>query len=239
MNNKTNYLQKNYWESQLLHKDVYNLRFNSTLINNIEKIKKEIFSLSNNSMVYIRFPIEEMNLKAYLKMIGFYKVDTYIDWRILRNEIKHETNKDFSLVDYKENELQQIQAICKEIFKHSRFHNDKNISNSKASKSRVKWFEDSIEDKNKKIYTYRTNGKVLGFLIEKGVNKKTTIDLVGVSNNFQKQGHGNNLMKLYLNKKLNKTIHVGTQLENSEALNLYLNHGFKFYKVFNTFHLHL
>ncbi len=239
MNNKTSYLTKNYWESELLAKDVYNLRFNSNSSKNRGKINKEITSLRNNSMVYVRFPIDEIDFKKHLQKIGFYKVDTYIDLRIMRNEGNHQVNKNYSLIEFQKSDLQNIRVISGEIFKHSRFHNDKNISRSEANKSRIKWFEDSIHNKNKKIYTYSLKEKVIGFLIEKNTGRKKTIDLIGISNKFQKQGHGDNLLKLYLNNIGDNTIHVGTQLDNTTALNLYLNNGFKFYKAFNTFHLHL
>lgn len=232
-------LQKNLWESEVLNRPVYNLKFKNFDSKNFEEIKNQIHNLDKKTMVYSRFPINQTKFKNFLKDQGFYKVDTYLYLKNLKQKrnFKH-VNNNFILRMYKNSDFQKIGGICNEVFNFSRFHNDANISNNYANKSRLKWFEDSLNNNKKKVYTYSYKNEVVGFLIEKN-GKKKTIDLIGISNKYQQKGHGTNLLRQYLKNNSKNNIYVGTQLKNHSALNLYFENNFTISKVYSTFHLHI
>lgn len=135
---------------------------------------------------------------------------------------------------------EEILKISRNSFIYSRFMNDLNLKNS--SDVYVEWAKNAFNREDKYFCTYKTDDKVLGYLLFSINNKFLTIELIAVDNNCKGKGIGKKLINkieefAYLNNI--SIIRVGTQLNNIYAQNFYINNGFRHISNNSIYHLWL
>lgn len=125
-------------------------------------------------------------------------------------------------------DLEDLKRIAGTCFLYSRFHADP-ILNKKADLLHEKWIENCFYGLADCILVHRSNSRVIGFIAVKKSELDNKIVLIGVDKNHQGEGCGKRLMEQFFNYSMQSnanTCSVRTELDNSQAINLYLKHGF-------------
>jgi len=136
--------------------------------------------------------------------------------------------------------LDDIVKIAGESFVNSRFYNDTNISNEKASQLYINWIKQSINHNNTYFSLYVKNGRCKGFLLFSKKNTEWVIELVAVDKSCRNMHIGKRLMQNAISFDGivdNAIIKVGTQIENISAMNYYYSSGFVIKDIKYIYHL--
>jgi ribosomal protein S18 acetylase RimI-like enzyme len=127
-------------------------------------------------------------------------------------------------------EVLQIAGSC---FRYSRFHLDPLISPAIANRIKHDWIQSYINKKRgDRLFVASLGGQPVGFLAalasESSGKRVRTIDLIGVSNGFQRQGVGQALVAFFIDNYRDDCdyFEVGTQVANTPSMRLYRMFGF-------------
>lgn len=131
--------------------------------------------------------------------------------------------------------------IVQESFIKSRFYNDDNISEEKASEIYVNWIQNAFACDKKRFCVYEENGIIEGFILLSEVNEKQMgIELIAVDQYSRDKGIGSKMMNClyqYCMENSYEDISVGTQIENISAINFYNKNYFQFKDIKYIYHL--
>ncbi len=136
-----------------------------------------------------------------------------------------------------EEDLPWIEDIAKEAFVTSRFYNDPQIPEEKASGLYKSWVNNAFADENMTIFVSEEKN---GFLIYYQNEKTAHLNLIAAGGENRKKGVGTALTKYADNYAFENgcvDFYVGTQAMNITAINLYIKCGFRFSKTTRIFHL--
>lgn len=137
--------------------------------------------------------------------------------------------------------IKDIYELSKQVYKQSRFYNDKNIDSVKVEELYRIWIYNSYyKGFADNIYVYLDNGEIQGFcVIQNAEQNNVRISLIGVDRKQKGKGIGSSILEKIINdnrKKDYKKCIVATRLSNINALNFYISNAFKFYKSEFIFH---
>ena len=123
-------------------------------------------------------------------------------------------------------------ALARTAFSHSRFHADPRIPHSVADLSRVSWISNALHGKRGlpcKTHLLTVNSLIAGFVICAIDSDVGIIDLIAIHPELRGNGYGKSLCLYALDwlKPRCSTISTTTQLSNIPALRMYLSVGFK------------
>jgi len=123
-------------------------------------------------------------------------------------------------------------ALARTAFSHSRFHADPLIPRSTANLSRASWVSNALHDKRglpSEIHLLTVNSLIAGFVICALDNGAGIIDLIAVHPELRSNGYGKSLCLYALDwfKSRCSTVSTTTQLTNTSALRMYLSVGFR------------
>ena len=135
---------------------------------------------------------------------------------------------------------EKIVTIAENSFKYSRFLNDPYLPRSKAVNIYADIIRNAFEKSGRYIIVCKSTDEVAGFLLF-SFHEPTiaTIDLVAVDHHNKGAGLGGLLIESlegYLQGRGIYTIHVGTQLNNSEAISFYMAYGFRIFEANSIYH---
>lgn len=127
---------------------------------------------------------------------------------------------------------EDICNIARTSFVFSRFFNDPNLDIKKSREIYIEWVHNAFEKKGKYFVISRINNQISGFLLFsiEPILSSAVIELLAVDNKFKGKRIGKTLMNkldVFLKGEDIKQIKVGTQVDNSVAINFYRTCGFE------------
>lgn len=210
--------------SEILKKECFNIAGD---IRTIQLLKKN--SIYTYTFDYNPTVMDLCNKK------GFTYWGSRVDFKLRdKNKIQSTNRDDYSIVtNTKSLDLENIYTIAEDIAKTSRFYKDQ-YSKEYAFSIYKEWIKNSL------MHAYADDFFVLkkaetsiAIVTLKREEKGVRIDLIGVSDEYQKKGMGTILINLIKDKYKDDDIFVGAQAEHIGALNFYYKNGFvaEAYKV--------
>lgn len=180
-----------------------------------------------------------------LENVGYNLMDTIVTFKKkIKKDEKIYKNDKYTTILLDESDINEVINIIDNLYSYGRFFQDEHLDNNKTNEFYKKWIINEIRNTNIDVIGIKENDRLLGFASCKyQLNSKNelegVISLVGISKLYQGLGIGKILMDLVFNhfieKKVNE-VYVGTQINNIEAINLYLSKKFKIRSSVNTFH---
>lgn len=145
-------------------------------------------------------------------------------------ESKHESDNSSIIVNAKESKKYNIDVSEKD-FAHSKFIEDDNFRLRSGYKVYEEWIKNSIyEDKKSFAIQLSEDGDIKGFILFKMDCDCIVLELVKVNERYRGEGVCSQLICEIENYAMNNgivDIHVGTQVNNIAAINLYHKLGYK------------
>ncbi|MGL4863597.1 MAG: GNAT family N-acetyltransferase [Cetobacterium sp.] len=215
-------VEKLEWDSNHFNLKIGNLKFTV-----LEKSEAEDFDI-----IFAKVETKEWKQIEILEKENFLLKDILITFSGDRfAEI--ETSKNIHLLENKD--LREVQLICENAFLESHFYKNSKLKKEKINMLYKKWIKNKFT-LGEKIYIYKKNEEILGFLLEKRKENEATIDLIAVKEDNRGQKIGQNLIVAFINENKQKFLNVGTQITNKSAIRLYEKMGFRFEKTINIYH---
>jgi len=196
---------------------------------------------NEKSFISTKIKTKDSNNLAKLQSLGFRVVDVNIQF-LKNGPIKLET-KSLGTVRFAEPKDEScIRKIARTSFLYDRFHSDTQIPPFIADNIKEEWAANFFLGKRgNKMFVIDVNNTVCGFLLLLDNIKSITIDLIGVTKEYQGKGLSSQMImvasKLLMNESKNKIL-VGTQLANLPSIRLYTKLGFIFNESFYVLHRH-
>lgn len=217
----------------ILKRDINDIDINS-IINYLKENKFKFVTIQNtNNNDNNNYILKEVN--------RLFLTDVNIQFeKVLDLNIRKECNDKDVIINSNISYNQDIEKIASESFIYSRFINDKNLNNGKSVYS--EWVKNAFEKEDKFFVLNIQNNKVMGFLLFSIQNEQITIELIAVDSCSKHKGIGKKLinnLEAFAQKNNIKKINVGTQLNNLNAQNFYINCGFKHIINHSIYHLWL
>lgn len=137
---------------------------------------------------------------------------------------------------------ESILRIAEDAFSYSRFQTDPLLKALNGDRVHVKWLENAFDKPDKYFLTVREKGSCAGYILfsMNFETKSARIELIAVSSAFRRQAIGGEMigkLKGFLAAEGMKSILVGTQLNNTPAINFYHKCGFYEKSLNSIYHL--
>ncbi len=115
------------------------------------------------------------------------------------------------------------------VYSLTRFHTDPHIRNNKADQLWIDYLKNYVPDDHHHMFVARFHGEVAGVILANLDNRTETVHLFYVSAlpEFQGMGIGSALIQHVVSHFNGYIVRTGTQSKNINALNFYLDNGFK------------
>lgn len=161
----------------------------------------------------------------------------------LRKKVSISENHNNNLATVEDNfpENDQIIRIAKTSFTTSQFLSDPYLPLEKAQYIYADITKNAFGKDKRFFVVTRAMEVITGFLLF-SIDEETsysTIELIAIDQDFQGTGIGRSLMRSmenYVSQKKVESIKVGTQLNNTDALNFYTSFGFKYFECNSIYH---
>lgn len=220
------------WLSNIVGKPVYELKKFDSNLNQKDLPAGQLF-------IWSKIPVGDIEKLVYLQKLGFYIVDTNIQFSLFKRIIlKNNSNLRFA----NSSDEPKIRELAKNAFKYSRFNKDPNISNKIASKIKEEWVGNFFLGKRGKwMIVVEENSKIKGFLQLIHKNQDTiVIDLIAIDQKFRGKGLAKKMISYAYTHclKRNGSIEVGTQIDNKPSINLYSKLSFHMNSASYVLHMH-
>ncbi len=207
-------------EDEMINLNKLSQNFQFYTINNVGNLFNNNVNIGKHTNGYLA----DVNIQ-FKKKIKRLLINDYPDIEIKITNFKKKSDK---IIELSSN------------FNESRFVLDSNFEKDVAIEMYKEWVKNSFERENKYFSIASYNDKVIGFLLfsVKGEGE-AIIELLSISNEYRGKGFGKKLVnkteeKLY---ELDITkLKVGTQLNNSVAINFYHSMGFKQVDLTSIYH---
>ena len=222
------------WLSKLLLKDAFRVNTPSKLIRSDLNIK--------NAFLDAKVTSDDINTIIKLQDLGFKCIDVEIQFKNEITEILDGFNFDQISYAKKEDEY-LVRELASQSFIKSRFYKDPNIDNSIANKIKEEWAGNFFKgERGDSMVVSKDDRDLNGFLLTlRNNDDETIIDLLAVNKFKRRGGIAKSMLSFKFNELIqsNCTTKVGTQIDNINAINLYINMGFKIISTNFVFHMHL
>jgi ribosomal protein S18 acetylase RimI-like enzyme len=181
---------------------------------------------------------------------GFYVVDVNVTFELpTKSQLCEPRSTTASHCTVREirgaQEEKDVLTVAATSFRYSRFHLDPMVPKSIADRIKHDWVLSYLrKQRGHRLLGAFVDNRVAGFIaiLDSRVNDRhaRTIDLIGVSPDFQRQGVGQELMNDFMlsNKKECDILRVGTQAANLPSMRLYQKLGFAIVDTSFVLHLH-
>ena len=187
-------------------------------------------------LIYVKSNSEfNLSLDNYTNTFGETKI-------LFAKELKalYSPNKDIKSISEIDYDINQIYELAYESGKHSRFKLDEKIRIENFQKLYKTWVDNSINYKfATDVLLYKIESIVAGFVTYKIESEIATIGLIAVSEIYQGQGIGKNLLQELENRLVQnkiKQLNIPTQLENIQACNFYKKNDYHIIESTNIKH---
>lgn len=134
--------------------------------------------------------------------------------------------------------INEVTQIASEAFNYSRFFNDPNLDIEAAKNIYTNWVKNSFGKPDKYFILAEEEG-IVGFLLFSLKDDIAIIELISLSAQAQGKGVGTKListLESFAYEKGILVIRVGTQVDNIQAVNFYLNKGFTYNERSSVYH---
>lgn len=185
--------------------------------------------IQNEDSNYINSKFIGEKSRAYLIDINI-QFQKKVDKKVSSGSIKYMSGHD---------QLDRLLTLSN--FSYSRFFEDKKLSKLGGQKVYKEWVKNATLN-NDKTFVYNTNEKGLinGYALVSEKTESITIELIAVDKDDKEKGIGTKLfesVERYACKKDIPIIEVGTQVNNTTAINFYHRMGCKQVSTHQIFHL--
>jgi len=244
-------MQQNKFEFKILEWDTNYFGIKSarvTLkeeINRNDWIKIRNFIVENDFVVIDNINNNPTNNLFISNLLGAFLTDINFQFeKKLNKELNKFYNFDEKIViknnlEYKKD----IVDISRKSYKFSRFFNDPFLNKEKAKNIYCHWVESSFLKDDKYFLYYLENNEILGYILFKldELNKKAIIELISVKLNHIGMNIGTKMINelekyLITHHKYIDILQVGTQSNNTKAINFYVKNGFKVKELRSVYH---
>lgn len=212
------------WDSEHFGKKIGSFQLSSEFVENINCEDYDILiSKIDATQKKIIFNLEEL---------GFRLMDTLVTFSIKNIKLKENTE---NVIIGSEVDLPNVVKIAEKSYRLGHFHSNFEIDSQKADKLYGEWVKNRFFQ-GEKLYIYKEQEIIKGFLLVKERETEATIDLISVEENFRGEKIGKKLIQNFFNQNLYKKSYVGTQVTNMGAIKLYESMGYKIEKFTHVFH---
>jgi len=188
-------------------------------------------SLVLNSDTYKFFQVRSVfptNIVSDTHLLTYWETKTIFSKKLTEKHYLNDIIFDYDEFPLSENSLYDL---AYESGKHSRYKQDENITEEKFKELYKLWIVNSINKSfADKIFYFKENEEILGFVTFKIKESFAQIGLIAVSPNSQGKGIGKKLLQCaenYCFKKNIEALFIPTQLENVPACNFYRKMGYE------------
>ena len=237
-------VEKVIWDSDFFNLNIYKI---NTRINNQEEAElfNEIMKRDSIDLYYYTLDSkyqETINLLEYNHYF-LMQAKTRLELNLSDyNKYKSkETSKKVKIFNDSEFNINDLYKLSKQVYKQSRFYNDKNIDNVKVEELYRIWIYNSYyKGFADNIYLYTDKKEIYGFCITKTEEKNNLrITLTSIDEKQRGKSIASTLLSKiiddYKEKNYKKCLST-PQLSNIGALNYYIKNGFRFYQSEFIFH---
>lgn len=169
------------------------------------------------------------------KMTSSFLVDTNMQFqKKVTSKLEHASYR----IENNCEEIIEVTYIASEEFNYSRFFNDPNLDFEAAKNIYANWVKNSF-GRPDKYFILAKEKEIVGFLLFSLKDDIATIELISLSARAQGKGVGTKLISTLENFAYEKGIsfiRVGTQVDNIQAVNFYLNKGFTYNEKSSVYH---
>jgi hypothetical protein len=138
------------WDSLAFGMDTYE----------IQTLSAEALAQAVNHPGHYTIRVDPLASKKILHDYGFYYCCTMIDPYCYRDNFVYYENKDFSIST--DVEVEELLAICSNVFSHGRFHRDFNLKHEVAETRYANWLRGLHKDNN--VFALYYKNELAGFL---------------------------------------------------------------------------
>lgn len=214
-------------------------------IGNYKNFKTKYYSIELDLMnlgiefIYTRINCDDIKLRYAIQDCGFYYAETSIE--VFNNNVKKFQKNKLPKISYEiaaDDEYVIIKKIASESFNYGRFHEDTNVSFSKAQIRYYNWIDDLIEQKAE-IYVAKVGDTIVGFNIQKTNHSENSTVLVLAGCNTGAEIFASSLWNEIISHNKSNNINKISALisaSNIGVFNLYINFGFKIKNTCFGFH---
>lgn len=241
------------WFAKIFGREVFKVSFTSGVFQEEKAaaMLREHIGARPRAMYYTKIDTARIDVVRMLSALGFYVVDVNVTFELsAKSPLCEARPAAASRCTIREvrgaQEEKEVLEVAASSFRYSRFHLDPLTSKSIANRIKHDWVLSYVrKQRGHRLLGAFIDGHVAGFvavLDSQAQNRRTrTIDLIGVSPDFQKQGVGKALMEHFIssNKSQCDYLRVGTQAANLPSMRLYQKFGFAIVETSYVLHLHL
>lgn len=199
---------------------------------------------------YSKVDTDRIEVVRPLSAAGFYPVDVNVTFGIGtesgKNPLARQKTSGFKIGAVEGGQQEAALEIARTAFAYSRFHLDPLVPKATADRIKHDWILNYLKKKRgEHLWIASVAGRPAGFLAvlastDRGKEVRT-IDLIGVSRDYRRQGIGLALTQFFINHYWDQChyLQVGTQIANLPSLGLYQKAGFQVAKTAYVMHLHV
>lgn len=135
-----------------------------------------------------------------------------------------------------------VLQIAEGAYRYSRFHTDPFLKALNGDNVHIKWLENAFDKPDKYFLTVKEKEICVGYILFSMDfdGRRARIELIAVSSSYRRQAVGRDMikkLKVFLYGKGMESIVVGTQLNNTPAINFYHKCGFSEKSLSSIYHL--
>lgn len=214
-------------------------------INRNEWVKIRNLIIENDFVVIDNINNNSINNFFISNLLGVFLTD--INFQFIKNIIANANVKkiedDNIIVKNNMQYNKQIVDISRNSYKYSRFFNDPFLDKAKAVNIYSHWVESSFSNENKYFLYYYSGSNILGYILFsiESQNNKAIIELISVKESMKDKSIGTKMMSHLENYLVNnfkgiETLQVGTQSNNTKAINFYIKNAFRVRELRSVYH---
>lgn len=219
-------IKKLEWDS-----DFFNLRCGKAFV----ETETNIAQLINESIDYDFVSIQNIGNKVNINKLIAENTDAFladINIQFMKKlELSNESDNYCLIINTKEAKGKYNLGITEDDFSHSKFIEDDNFRLRNGYKVYEEWMNNSTNDDNKFFAIQLSEeNNIKGFILFKIELNSTVLELVKVNEQYRGEGVCSQLIQGIENYVIHRgirDIHVGTQINNIAAINLYHKLGYK------------
>lgn len=219
-------IEKMNWDSEFFH-----IRCGKALVTT----KEDVESLIKESLNYDFVSIQNIGNKIGINKLIAVNTDAFlVDINIqFAKTIEFNNNGDNNciIICTKEAKDKYNIEISEDDFSHSKFIKDDNFRLRNGYKVYEEWIKNSMNDEDKYFaMQFSKQNDIKGFILFKMDNDNAVLELVKVNEQYRGEGVCSQLIREIENYTMHngiRDIHVGTQVNNIAAINLYHKLGYK------------
>lgn len=216
----------------------------------IASVLRPHLARQTRAFYYSKVDTDKIEVVRLLSAVGFYPVDVNVTFSIdTKFELGRLTQQETNGCDIGAAEDGQREAtleIARTAFRYSRFHLDPLVSKATADQIKHDWILNYLNKKRgEQLWIASVAGRPAAFLAVLATTDRgqevRTIDLIGVSRDYRRQGIGLALTQFFIDHYGDQChyLQVGTQIANLPSLRLYQKAGFQVTKTAYVMHLHI